>query len=246
MRRLPGSSGLANRFCLTREVTLLLLLRHAESEWNAAGLWQGWADPPLSPAGETHATGAGRLLRSHGFTAAESSDLRRARRTAELVSAAIGLPDPVGITPDLREYDVGDWSGLTRAEIERRWPGGIDDWRHNRLAATPGGESRQAFLLRVVAAVTRIGSADPSGPVLVITHGGVISALARSLGADPAGPGHLGGRWFDATGEGIRLGDEVAVLQPVPAPRVDGDSEAAGPDQAAAAEPPAPAGRTDG
>ena len=140
-----------------------------------------------------------------------SSDLQRARRTAELLTAPMGLPGPVGVDPDLREYDVGEWSGLSRAEIERRWPGGIDDWRHNRLAATPGGESRQAFLVRILAAVTRVGADHPPGPVLVITHGGVISALARSLGADPAGPGHLGGRWVDTTGEGLRLGVAVAV-----------------------------------
>lgn len=202
-------------------MTRLLLLRHAESEWNAQGRWQGWADPPLSALGERQAATAGELLRPLGFTAAVASDLHRARRTAELAAAAMDLPGPVHIDAGLREYDVGDWSGLTRLEIESRWPGALDDWRHGRLVATPGGEIRDTFVARIAAAVTRVAARRPGGTVLVITHGGVISALERSLGTDQRRLAHLGGRWIEASGEGLAAGDAMFLFDP------DAETEAA-------------------
>jgi probable phosphoglycerate mutase len=203
-------------------VTRLLLLRHAESEWNAEGRWQGTADPPLSARGEEQAGAAGELVRPFGFAAVVSSDLRRARRTAEVLAAPLGVP--TAVDPGLREYDVGDWSGLTRAEIETRWPGAVDAWREGRLPSTPNGERRDAAIRRVGAALRRVAAAHPRGPVLVVTHGGVIGALATSLGAEPARVGHLAGRWFDARPEGLAAGGAVDFLTPsdrTPAPILD-------------------------
>ena len=192
-------------------MTRLLLLRHAESQWNAEGRWQGIADPPLSAAGEEQAAAAGELLRPFGFAAIVSSDLRRARRTAEVLATALGGTPPA-IEPELREYDVGDWSGLTRSEIETRWPGAIAAWREGRLASTPHGERRDAAVRRVATALRRVAAAGPGGPVLVITHGGVIGSLATSLGAEPARVGHLAGRWFDARPDGLAAGPPVDLL----------------------------------
>jgi broad specificity phosphatase PhoE len=195
-------------------VTRLLLLRHAQSEWNAQGRWQGWADPPLSEDGARRAGDAGRLLKPLGFTTVASSDLERARRTAELAAAAMGLTDPVRIEPELREYDVGVWSGLNRPEIEARWPGALEEWRRGRLAAPPGGEDRTSFLARIVVAVVKVGAARAAGKTLVITHGGVISSLVRSLGAGDTRVAHLAGRWFDTQGEGLRLGQAMVLFDP--------------------------------
>ena len=198
----------------------LLLLRHGESEWNALGRWQGWADPPLSPEGEDQAREAGRLLAGTGFGAAVSSDLQRARRTAELAGAALGL-GPVQVEPGLREYDVGEWSGLTRAEIETRWPGALDEWRQGRLVAMPGGETRSAFEARIAETMARLADRFPGGTVLVITHGGVISTLERALGAAQRRLAHLGGRWVEASEEGLRAGPAVFLFEP------DAETEAA-------------------
>ena len=189
----------------------LLLLRHAESEWNSHRRWQGWADPPLSPDGERQAVAAGRLLGRSRFVAAVASDLQRAVATAQLAAAPLGLPDPVGIDPGLREYDIGDWSGLTRHEIEARWPGALEEWRGGRMATAPGGERRDAFTSRIVAAVARVGAAHPIGAVVVITHGGVIVSLERLLGGGPRRVAHLAGRWLEvgrpvrARGAGVAL-----------------------------------------
>src|SRR5919109_2812903 len=101
----------------------LLLVRHGESTWNAQSRWQGQADPPLSPFGERQAEDATvRLAESASITAVWTSDLVRARRTGELIAKRLGL-DAVHDEPRLRERDVGAWSGLTRDEIEARWPG---------------------------------------------------------------------------------------------------------------------------
>lgn len=197
--------------CLTQEVTRLLLLRHAESDWNAAGRWQGLADPALSARGEEQAASAGGLLAGYGLSAVVSSDLQRARATAASVAAGLRLPAPA-VDAGLREYDVGDWSGLTRPEIEARWPGGIDDWREGRLVSTPHGERRDVFVTRITAAVERVAAAHPNTRVVVVTHGGVISALARSLGIDAGRVPHLAGRWIDAGPMGLRAGLEVFLL----------------------------------
>ncbi len=171
----------------------LIVVRHAQSEWNAAGRWQGWADPPLSSAGEDQARRAGAVLGEAiaagdppgPITAVWSSDLRRAHHTARLVAGAAGWDGPLHEVHDLREHDVGDWSGLTRDEIERRWPGLIRAWGDGRLPATPGGETRVDFDRRVRHAIARVATAtEATGPgsSIVVTHGGVLRAVARWLG----------------------------------------------------------------
>jgi len=193
-------------------VSRLLVLRHGESEWNAQGRWQGWADPPLSELGRRQAVEAGKRLRHEGFTAVASSDLLRARRTAELAAGAMGLPIDVHLEADLREFDVGLWSGLTRAQIEVAWPVEFADWRAGRRDRAPGGEVREAFVARLVAAVERVAAVFAGQTTLVISHGGAIGSLERSLGVKPDRPTHLGGRWIEATTEGLRPGPEHLVF----------------------------------
>jgi predicted metal-dependent hydrolase len=130
------------------------------------------------------------------------------------MAGALGLSRPVLIDAGLREYDVGEWSGLTRVEIEARWPGALDGWRSGRLTATPGGEARYAFTTRITAALQRVAASDAAGPVLVITHGGVISALERLLVADQRRLAHLGGRWVESSGGRLDAGDVVFLFEP--------------------------------
>lgn len=168
---------------------------------------------PCPPRGEEQAAQAGRLLRQVGISAALSSDLRRARSTAETISAALGLDGPVGIESRLREYDLGAWSGLTRVEIESRWPGAIDQWRQGRLVATPGGETRAAFVARITAAITEILAAATAETIVVVTHGGVISALGLWLGEPPRRFTHLSGFWIESNGDGLGAGALVSLLE---------------------------------
>jgi broad specificity phosphatase PhoE len=199
----------------TAGTTRLALVRHGQSTWNALGRWQGQADPPLSPLGEEQAAEAAERLRAmaeEGVAVAGvvTSDLVRARRTGEIVARALGL-DPPTICPDLGEYDVGDWSGLTKPQIEERWPGQQTEWFQGRLPTTPGGEGRVPFDRRVMDAILRVAAAVDAGSVLVVvTHGGVIRALERATGAAPVPIANLSGRWFDVQ---VPDGEAGAVLR---------------------------------
>lgn len=183
----------------------LLLVRHGQSEWNAAGRWQGWADPPLSPAGIEQARAAGEELGELGLQTVVSSDLRRARQTAELIAGDLGLL-PVHVDAGLRERNVGDFTGLTRDEIEERWPGMLAEWRAGRVQQAPNGEGAE-FLARVLAALDRLSAAFPGQRVLAVAHGGVIRTLHRHLGGEPGPPLHLGGLWLHLADGGWRVGE---------------------------------------
>lgn len=191
---------------------MLLLVRHGQSTWNATGRWQGWADPPLSELGEAQAAEAAASLTGMGITAVASSDLVRARRTADILAQALAV-EVVRVDPALREYDVGDWCGLTRPEIEARWPGLLADWHTGRLTATPGGETRKAFVERIMAAVTRLTDCPDLGDrAVVVTHGGVIKALQRSLGVEFDSVPNLSGRWISRGADGELLAGEFVPL----------------------------------
>lgn len=160
----------------------ILLARHGESDWNAERRWQGHADRPLTERGRSQAAALAERLAPIALEAVYASDLRRAVDTAAAVAARQGLP--VRALAELREVDVGSWSGLTRAEAEARAPEGFRRW----LDGGPGwedGETYAAMSERVLAAVRRIANAHPARPVLVVCHGGPIRALhAAALGLD--------------------------------------------------------------
>jgi broad specificity phosphatase PhoE len=157
-------------------VTTILLARHGETDWNRDGRFQGWADPSLNDAGRAQARTLAGRLRDVPFDAVYSSDLRRAHETAVIVAEPHGVP--VVSDPGLREIDVGSWSGLTRAEIEERFPG----------AEHHDGETREEHRERVVAAVERIARAHTGERILVVSHGGSLRALRRHCIGDPVHP----------------------------------------------------------
>jgi len=193
----------------------LLLVRHGQSTWNDQGRWQGQADPPLSSLGEAQAAEAAARLADLGleFAAVASSDLVRARRTAEIRGEALGRGPVVG-EPRGKEYDVGRWCGLTKAEIEEGWPGMIAAWAGGALPSTPGGEPRVAFAERVVAGLRRLAGAG-GGDLLVVTHSGAVRALERLLGVEHVWIGNLSGRWCVVADDGeLALGEGVVLLDP--------------------------------
>ncbi len=157
------------------------LLRHGQSEWNAAGRWQGHGDPPLSELGRQQAaegaasvvervSAAGRPVRLF------SSDLRRAVETAGAVAARLGVDStPLAV---LRELDIGRWSGRTRAEIERLDPQGLARFDAGDPDLRLGGaESRRQLRVRVRDGVASLARAEPDADLLLAVHLGVIRAL---------------------------------------------------------------------
>lgn len=168
----------------------VLLLRHALSVWNVEGRWQGQADPPLSTEGQAQARSA--AARLGPFDLVVTSDLERSRHTGSLL--APGAPQVT--EPLLREFDVGAWSGRTRAEIEREWAGELALFDAGRLDAPPGGERRGDFDERVGRAAARVASlvaGHGASRTLVVSHGGVVRALARLQGRGDHHVGHLCG-----------------------------------------------------
>jgi probable phosphoglycerate mutase len=186
-------------------MTELLLIRHAQSTYNAQRRWAGAADPPLTAEGEAAAELAARGLAGVGIEVAVASGLERARRTAEIVASVLGLDAP-GVEPALAERDVGEWSGLTSAEIDTGWPGMLDAYRAGELAAPPGGEPLDAFLARVRRGVTRVARMSAGRRTLVVTHAGVLRAVERIVGTEPAPPVNCAGRWVHVDDEGLAIG----------------------------------------
>jgi broad specificity phosphatase PhoE len=160
-------------------VTALLLVRHGETDWNADGRLQGHTDRPLSDFGRRQARQLAEDLAEEKLDAIYASDLSRARETAEIVGARLGLA--VVIDPDLREKDWGTWEGLTPIERDR---------------VEFVGESTKAHQERMLAALRRIADRHPGGRVLVVTHGGSMRRVqAVALGIAPPVVENCG-RWL--------------------------------------------------
>ena len=200
--------------------TRVLLVRHGQSEWNAVGRWQGQADPPLSDVGRQQARSAARSLGS--LDAIFASDLQRATETATIIAAELGV-GPVVVDPDLRERDAGEWSGLTRAEIEERYPGYLDSSPSFAAGAErrpPGWEPDDSVRERALRALATIGAAVDGGDVLAVTHGGLIYVVEGHLGHD--GPiqrlANGAGRWVVVDGDRLTLGDRVLLVDDDEAP----------------------------
>jgi 2,3-bisphosphoglycerate-dependent phosphoglycerate mutase len=147
-------------------VTTLLLVRHGETDWNAEGRLQGHTDTQLNDFGRRQARGLADALVGRGIDALYSSDLARARETAEIIGERIGVP--VELVVDLREKDWGTWEGLTGAE---------------RARVEFAGETTEAHRTRVLRALRSISGRHPQGRVLVVTHGGSVRRVqAAALG----------------------------------------------------------------
>src|SRR5918999_3118854 len=120
----PQARGPWRVATVTTAVTTILLARHGETDWNRESRFQGHADPPLNELGRQQARELAGSLTDSGVAAVYASPLARARETAEIVAEVLGLP--VETRMALREVDVGSWQGLTREEVETRYP---DDFR---------------------------------------------------------------------------------------------------------------------
>ena len=154
-------------------MTELLLVRHGETDWNRDRRFQGHADPPLNDKGREQANALAQELAAEGIELVYTSDLARARETAEIVGARLGAN--VLLLRELREIDVGEWQGLTWPEIERRYPEGVRSW-HERCHGWESGETYDELGERVVAALRCIAAEHPEQRVLVVGHGGTIRA----------------------------------------------------------------------
>ncbi len=168
-------------------VTRVWCIRHGETDWNAEGRWQGRAPIPLNATGRAQAEAVGRWLAAHGprLEILYSSPNVRAWQTAQAVVAAYAASGhALELVGDerLQEVDVGDWQGLTRAEVEA-WDGEYfarhrADW-HN--VPTRGGESRVQLKARACAAFEEITARHAGQIVGIVSHGGTLGMLIEGL-----------------------------------------------------------------
>jgi len=162
----------------------LFLVRHGETDWNAAGRWQGQTDVPLNARGREQAREVAGRLRAGGIAAIASSDLLRARATAEIVASELGL-EVSHLDAALRERRFGCFEGLTREEVAARFPEAWARYLADPGPAPPGGESRDELIGRLLPAVASAVARLP-GPLLVVMHGGAMRALlAEHVGEMP-------------------------------------------------------------
>lgn len=155
----------------------LVLVRHGESEGNAAGIIQGRVDFGLSPRGHAQAAATAAELEKLPAARLLTSPLRRARETAASIGVALGLsalPEPA-----LLEYDLGEVSGMTIAELRVRYPEALRANADGRRFAFPGEEGREVFQARLQGLLDAL--ADSDGITIAVAHGGLISALCRMV-----------------------------------------------------------------
>ena len=190
-------------------MTKLLLVRHGQSEWNAMGRWQGKANPPLTNLGKEQALLAAKKLPD--FSILASSDLVRARETAEIFARAHDKePNDIFIEPQVQERDAGEFSGLTRDEIDKKFPGYLAQQRW-----PSGWEPDDVLIKRLREGLGRIiASSTGSDSIVVVTHGGCIYALESLLGEEYRRISNLGGRWFELINNEFYLGERIQLLDP--------------------------------
>jgi broad specificity phosphatase PhoE len=170
---------------------VLYLARHGETDWNRDGRWQGHTDIELNDAGRAQAGTLADLLRGRDIARVHTSDLRRARETAEIVAARLGVEGLV-VDRDLRERSFGIFEGLTRDECAARFPELWAAYRADTRSVPPGAEPHEGLVRRLHEAMTRAAAvgvglaAGQDAAILVVSHGGAIRALlARATGVTP-------------------------------------------------------------
>lgn len=150
----------------------LWLVRHGQTEWNVAGRWQGQAPeaPGLNDTGWTQALAVQDQLKGFHFSAIYSSDLLRARQTAELIAKPFGLK--VILEPRLREMNLGAWEGLLFNEIEGQYPLALEERARDPFhTRAPQGEAPLEVAERVMATLNEIVLKHRGESVLIVSHG---------------------------------------------------------------------------
>lgn len=151
-------------------MTTLYLIRHGQTDWNLEGRYQGQADVPLNATGRAQAEALATQLQGRTFMALYTSDLQRARETADILARVVALP--VQGEPRLREINQGEWEGQLVTAIKTRY---TELWAQRTTDPAnlrpPGGETVAEVAARMYAALDDIAYAHPNESVLIVSHG---------------------------------------------------------------------------
>lgn len=158
--------------------TEILLIRHGETDWNVHRRIQGHRPTGLNARGLAQAQALAKRLCDRPFAAIYSSDLPRARQTAEAIAAPRG--HQIHLDSRLREWDLGVLSGLTAQEAQRSQPEALRLYRERIVDTTiPGGESIRQRFRRVTDTVQEIAERHPESTVVCVSHGGPLGDCYR-------------------------------------------------------------------
>ena len=167
-------------------MTRLCLVRHGQTDWNLQGRYQGQNDVPLNQKGRDQAHALALQLKDHQFAAVYTSDLERARETADIIAEGLGLP--VINEVRLREINQGQWEGQHVEVIKSRY---ADLWQQRSVdpasVRPPGGETVGEVAQRVWAALDDIAQLHPGLSVLIVSHGLALATAICKVRHIPAG-----------------------------------------------------------
>ena len=154
----------------------IYIARHGKTVWNAEGRYQGRLDSPLTDTGRAQARSTAETMCGRGVERLLCSPLGRARATARVAERALGLV--AEIDPDLAEYDIGRWQGLTLAEVEAAYPGELARREEDRLHyRPPDAESMADMIVRAHAVAGRLDRRT----TLIVAHSTINRVLVAAL-----------------------------------------------------------------
>ena len=162
---------------------MIYLVRHGQTQYNAAGRWQGQVDSPPTELGITQATAVAEKLKTltqGSTTAIFASPLSRAHHTAKIIAKKVSSENDIILDPRLMEIGMGSWDGLTDYEIEKEWPdarAGLD--RHEWFFHSPDGETYEDMSVRVEAVLNAID--NHNAQIKIIVSHGVTGRLIRGI-----------------------------------------------------------------
>ena len=192
------------------EPARICIVRHGETDWNVAGILQGWRDVPLNERGREQSREMAGMFASGGFSRVYASPLRRSLENAAIVAGELGLPPPTAHA-GLKERNFGDIQGIPKAELAELNPLLLEQiLKRNPAAAFPEGEAMDEFAGRVLAAIREIGARHGGDRVLVITHGWTMDVVTREVSGLPRSavlhhkPKNGECLWLEATQDSIR------------------------------------------
>ncbi len=157
-------------------MTTLWLVRHGQTDWNVEGRYQGQTDVPLNATGLAQANALAAELAGKPFDAVYSSDLQRARRTAEVIASPLHLA--VHTDARLREINQGQWEGQNYRHLVAVFQAEMQARRADPYGfRPPEGESVAEVAARVAQAIAEITAIHPGGQVIIVSHALALATL---------------------------------------------------------------------
>lgn len=162
-------------------MAIFYLIRHGVTKWNREGRIQGQLDVELAEEGRRQARRVGEGLVGEGIEYIYSSDLSRARETAQIIAGELRM-SLTGTYRELREINFGRWQGMGIVEISEKYPQAYAHWREDMIGTpTPGGESFRMLAERSVKCIDHLAAKHPHGKIALVTHGGPIIYILGAI-----------------------------------------------------------------